>query len=52
MQEVEIFLRNNSGDSDKALAPLLKEGFDRLLARYRSLFPELEAEETKEAKLQ
>jgi hypothetical protein len=39
---MEIFLRNNSGDSEKALAPLMKEGFDKLLSRYRTQFPELE----------
>jgi hypothetical protein len=44
MQEVDIFLRNNSGDSDKALTPLLKESFDKLLTRYKSLFAELESE--------
>lgn len=49
MQEVDIFLRNNSGDSDKALAPLTKESFDKLLTRYRKLFPELESEVMKDA---
>lgn len=35
IQEMVIFLRNNAGDSDKQLAPLLKENFEKLLTRYR-----------------
>lgn len=42
MQEIGIFLRNNSGDSDKMLSPLMKENFEKFLIRYRQLFPEFE----------
>lgn len=34
-----IFLRNNAGDSDKQLSPLLKENYEKLLTRYKQTFP-------------
>lgn len=34
-------MRNNT-DSERVLAPLLKEGFEKLIARYQTLFPKLQ----------
>jgi len=38
---MQIFLKNSTGDTEKLLSPLLKEGYDKILAKYTLAFADL-----------
>ena len=44
-----MFLRHKGNDSDKLLNPLGKEGYVRMLERYRKVFAEFDKEPDREA---
>jgi hypothetical protein len=48
-QEMQLFLRNNTGDSEKVLTPLLKESQDKLYFRYKDIFGDFNKEVSSEA---
>ena len=46
---MQLFLRNNTGDSEKILTPLLKESQDKLFFRYKEVFKDFNREINAEA---
>ena len=48
---MQIFLKNTSGDSEKMLAPLMKESPGRLFLRYKTAFPEFDKDQGSDAAL-
>ena len=46
---MQLFLRNNTGDSEKILTPLLKESQDKLFFRYKEVFKDFNRESNADA---